>query len=384
MEIINESSSDPKSIKIKIGSSQKFTLTPEQLSVRYPNLYQYWIDHNRPKTLPLDPAKAPDCFAHYLETGQIPYDYTISRADYGHLKLPEDFIAKIADELRSTTPVTTGKSLFCATSYNSILRLDLTSGKWLQKFKFYFTIRDFIVHNNMLYVGDNCVITKRDILNGKKQWISDKHHSGYVYAVIVHNDKLYSGSEDGTICQWDLDTGECLRTFKGSYVITSIIAYDDKLYSGSYDGTICEWNINTGECLRAFHTQVEVVRIDIHNGILYSYHIDGCLFRWDLVEGIRKPALKGGIKAFDFYNDKLYSVSDNDICQWDPDTGECLRTLNVKINASHITIHDNKLYSRYGCGNFVQLQELDLETGKCLRTFGGKIPGKVVGPILIC
>ena len=40
-------------------------------------------------------------------------------------------------------------------------------------------------------------------------------HSGWVNCLIVHNNILYSGSNDRTIRAWNLDTNECITALQG-------------------------------------------------------------------------------------------------------------------------------------------------------------------------
>jgi WD40 repeat protein len=60
---------------------------------------------------------------------------------------------------------------------------------------------------------------------------------------------------------WNLETNECLRTFDGyrEVVICLEISFDKtKLYSGSSEGTLREWDISLGKCLK---------RIDLDHSI---------------------------------------------------------------------------------------------------------------------
>ena len=75
-------------------------------------------------------------------------------------------------------------------------------------------------------------------------------HFDYVWCLTVVGDKVYSGSDDNTICVWDTVTYECIATLKGhtKYVLCLTI-HENKLYSGSCDSTIRVWDIATRECI---------------------------------------------------------------------------------------------------------------------------------------
>ena len=63
-------------------------------------------------------------------------------------------------------------------------------------------------------------------------------HTYQVICLIVHNDILYSGSDDRTIRAWNLDTNECITALQGhtGHVIC-LIVHNNILYSGSADRT---------------------------------------------------------------------------------------------------------------------------------------------------
>jgi WD40 repeat protein len=64
----------------------------------------------------------------------------------------------------------------------------------------------------------------------------------YVYSLVVHGDKLISGSRDHTIKVWSTDTWACERTLEGhTNSVTSLVVHGDKLFSGSGDETVKVW-----------------------------------------------------------------------------------------------------------------------------------------------
>ena len=71
---------------------------------------------------------------------------------------------------------------------------------------------------------------------------------------------IISGSADKTIRMWDIETGQCLRTFSGhTNWVNSVALFSDnsKMVYGSHDKTIKLWDIETGQCQRTFsgHTK---------------------------------------------------------------------------------------------------------------------------------
>eukprot|EP00826_Nyctotherus_ovalis_P053675 TRINITY_DN7000_c0_g1_i2.p1 TRINITY_DN7000_c0_g1~~TRINITY_DN7000_c0_g1_i2.p1 ORF type:complete len:206 (-),score=50.23 TRINITY_DN7000_c0_g1_i2:128-745(-) len=69
-------------------------------------------------------------------------------------------------------------------------------------------------------------------------------HKGWVYALKVHEDILFSGGDDKTVRVWDIESAALLDTLTAhdNGVTALEIAYNE-LFSGSYDHTIICWDI---------------------------------------------------------------------------------------------------------------------------------------------
>jgi len=68
-----------------------------------------------------------------------------------------------------------------------------------------------------------------------------------------------SGSDDGTIKLWEVNTGQLVRTFSGhTYPVYSVAFSPDgqRALSGSRDNTLKLWEVNTGQLLRTFSEHV--------------------------------------------------------------------------------------------------------------------------------
>ncbi|MDQ1350845.1 MAG: hypothetical protein QG657_1147, partial [Acidobacteriota bacterium] len=80
-------------------------------------------------------------------------------------------------------------------------------------------------------------------------------HTGPVYSAVYSGDgkKILSASNDHTIKEWDVGTGESVKTLAGhtDWVISAVYSKDGKkILSASNDGTIKEWDASTGQCLK--------------------------------------------------------------------------------------------------------------------------------------
>lgn len=58
-------------------------------------------------------------------------------------------------------------------------------------------------------------------------------------ALAVANDRLFSGSYDGTVKVWDVKTMECLQTLAGhTGPVRTLVYSGGHMFSGSYDKTV--------------------------------------------------------------------------------------------------------------------------------------------------
>lgn len=110
-----------------------------------------------------------------------------------------------------------------------------------------------------------------------------KEHTDYVNCLLVHENFLYSGSSDSTICKWSI-SGECLTVMKGhTYWINCLVVYRGDLYSAlhSNDKTIIKWTLD-GKLLQILKSQdsdVESESLTIWNDTLLSGG-EGEIIQW--------------------------------------------------------------------------------------------------------
>ncbi|KAM7508885.1 hypothetical protein LguiA_019338 [Lonicera macranthoides] len=107
-------------------------------------------------------------------------------------------------------------------------------------------IYSMVVGNDMLFAGteDGTILCWRfnSEANSSELFASLKGHSGAVISLTVGANKLYSGSKDSKIRVWDLETLQCNLTLNGhDSSVTSLLCWDSFLLSGSMDNTIKVW-----------------------------------------------------------------------------------------------------------------------------------------------
>ena len=127
-----------------------------------------------------------------------------------------------------------------------------------------------------------------------------------------------SGSSDGTVQLWDVESGTHTRTLKGHTDTVRTLAFspDGKtLVSGSKDDTLRMWDTNTGRMLRklAGHSNdLKSVAFSGDGKMIASGSEDATVRLWDAKTGRFLPTLRGhswGVEAVAFSPDAKTVVS---------------------------------------------------------------------------
>jgi len=70
--------------------------------------------------------------------------------------------------------------------------------------------------------------------------------------LIISNERFVTCSQDKTLKSFDLNTCECIRTFRGhTNEVWSIDKIsNEKIVSGSFDKKLRIWDLNSVDCLK--------------------------------------------------------------------------------------------------------------------------------------
>ena len=229
-----------------------------------------------------------------------------------------------------------------------------------EKFTFTKTIKIIIYHKHKLYSA-NEGDTSISIWNpDTSQKMGELEAHSYVTCFAIHKNILYSGSSDGIILSWDLDTGnqiakyECELSYRliGIY---SIVLHGDKLYSAILkDKSIRIWNTET-------HTLIKILKDINHIGLMVVNKsnlycsitgitgITGTIRIWntDTYEEITSLEVTPPVTdCMTIDDNKLYSVhQDSTIRIWSTETHKqigCIKNICKYIRC--IIVNKNKLY----------------------------------------
>lgn len=215
-------------------------------------------------------------------------------------------------------------------------------------------------------------------------------HYGAVRVVAVTSDgkQVISGSDDGTLKVWNLDTGELLLTFTAhSTSVRALAVTTDgmRIISGSSDKTLKVWNLETGEELLKFNGHrgyINTIVIAPNNKQFISGDDYNIFKVWDLVT-------KAEIYTFSGHQSLVNTVivtldgkrvisgdSGNILKVWSLETGKELLTFTGHTSSviTAIASQDGKLVISASSNNKVCIWNLEtgkLETEKKLFTSDG-------------
>ncbi|XP_046584834.1 LOW QUALITY PROTEIN: CMT1A duplicated region transcript 1 protein-like [Haliotis rubra] len=97
-------------------------------------------------------------------------------------------------------------------------------------------------------------------------------HRDTVVTIIVHGETLATGSKDSSCKVWNLQTGKCLRTFRHRHPVLAVALSKDRCISGCESGRVKVWNVETGELIK---------RLSGHQGPVTAIKFD----RWHIITG---------------------------------------------------------------------------------------------------
>lgn len=142
-------------------------------------------------------------------------------------------------------------------------------------------------------------------------------------------------TDNGTIIEWNFDTGACLMSFKAhdDKVRCFEETWDGKILSGSWDKTIKVWS-EDWKCLIVLkgHTDCVVCLENLGLNLIASGSVDNTIKLWDLENGCYKTLQDSNIvsKLKKNEKDELISSSWDIIIKiWDIDSGCCLKSFKV-------------------------------------------------------
>lgn len=205
---------------------------------------------------------------------------------------------------------------------------------------------------------------------------------------------LVSGSEDGTICFWDIQKGECQKTILAHQgwvwsLVFSLDEENDLLASVGDDQTLKVWDTLTGQCITSRHgftMSLRTLSLHPYLSLLASGSENGTVHLWELGNEIHHQILSGHTHrvmsvAFSPSGNFLASGGGYEVKVWMVDKSgigdlhRVLRYPSAHINALSFSPQGNVLAASYDNG---KICFWDLETGRYRECLQSHLSGPVL------
>jgi WD40 repeat protein len=210
------------------------------------------------------------------------------------------------------------------------------------------------------------------------------HQSSVESVVFSQNGKIaLSGSADGTLKLWEVDSGNVLRTFDGHQgMVTSVALSPDgnAALSGSWDGTMKLWNVDSGNVVHSFESDTKIVRtvaFSPDGKTALSSSDDGTLRLWDvssrsLIRAFEGQQLGACSVAFSPGGKTALSVSwDKTLKLWDVGSGVLIRSFEGHTDIVRaVAFSPDGKTALSGSGDRT-LKLWDVGSGSLVRSFEG-------------
>lgn len=172
--------------------------------------------------------------------------------------------------------------------------------------------------------------------------VKDFRHPSPVLCLQFDEQHLMTGTCDGLVTIWDVETKKLVRQLHGHIRGVSALKFDStKLVTGSWDQSIRVWNYRTGQCLCTFGGhESKILCIDFDSNLIAAGGVDASIKIWDFVtkscftlRGHR--AAVHSVRIHKSSNTLFTSSEDLTVRMWCLSSKKCIRIFGGPENGPH-------------------------------------------------
>lgn len=217
-------------------------------------------------------------------------------------------------------------------------------------------------------------------------------HCDHLSPKVVGNYLL--GVKKSAVTLWSLENGECIGSFRESGKITAFKVHQGFLFTGTIQGSVAKWKIDTRgleEKMRGHKQTITVIKAA--GTRLYTGSVDHTIRVWDIETLVCIRIFTGHkdtVTALKAAGERLFSVSlDRTAKIWDIEKGSCLHTFNHPLPIAALKLFQGSLFTgEYSRKGDSCVREWDIHSGECLGIFGkisngGVMPDKTIESYVI-
>lgn len=213
------------------------------------------------------------------------------------------------------------------------------------------------------------------VLNTEKA-LKKQREQKNVCCFCFHDDKTFTGYEDGLICCFDVPGGELVTPLIGhTNRVNCICSTDsDRIFSASNDCTVRSWNISSGICenIYKFTDPIASISVSLTSNVMYTASWDKMVRVVDLeANKVTKSflAAKEAIKVMIVHDNTIFVAGcDPVIRSFNLETGESNNFEGHEGWVYCLAVHGNYLFSG---GDDKTIKIWDLETAQCVEELRG-------------